>query len=109
MELLPRGETVDGWDPQDNIDETKTIGDNKFTVHHFKGLPGFWATGGPDAGKFVHYRNECTEYWSVSLPHQCDEWDIDADASDYADSVAALEKFIAEAQQALEALRGMRP
>jgi len=108
MRAAPRGAPIDGWDPQDNIAETKTIGDSEFTVHHFKGTPGFWATGGPDAGKFIHYGSEYTEYWTVSLPHQCDEWEI-VPYDFHAPAVAALEKFIAEAQQALEALRGMRP
>lgn len=106
--MLARGETVDGWDPQNNVDETKTIGDNKFAVRHYKGLPGYWAIAGPDAGKFVHCEAGCTEHWSVYLPHRCDDWDI-VDTGGYAEPVAALEKFIAEAQQALEALRGMRP
>lgn len=47
--------------------------------------------------------------WQVRLPHQCQEWDIVPDP--YEDAVSqekaieGLEAFIAEAQQALEALR----
>jgi len=106
---VPRGETIDGWDPQDNVEDNRVIGSSEFQVHHFKGVPGGWAIGGEDAGKFITYRPETTEYWSVSLPHQCDEWEITDCADDYAAVVAGLEKFIAEAQQALAALREMRP
>lgn len=47
--------------------------------------------------------------WRVYLPHQCEEWDIhhpyNYDAVLHGDAVAALERFIAEASEALEALR----
>jgi hypothetical protein len=59
--------------------------------------------------------------WKVSLPHQCDRWAIvedwqppDADPQDWgswltgapqAEAVEILERFIAEAQEALAALR----
>jgi hypothetical protein len=47
--------------------------------------------------------------WRVYLPHQCQTWDVAGDDSDYGDpqevAVAELERFIAEAQQALVALR----
>jgi hypothetical protein len=51
--------------------------------------------------------------WTVGLPHQCDEWLIagsewgDRSVSQ-ADAVAELERFIAEAQHALDELRGGR-
>ena len=73
-----------------------------------KACPATGPRGGADAGKFIHYGREYTEYWTVSLPHQCDEWEI-VPYDFHGPAVAALEKFIAEAQQALEALRGMRP
>jgi hypothetical protein len=50
--------------------------------------------------------------WCVFLPHQCDKWDIagevdgsHADGVGHAEAVAALEKFIAEAQEALASLK----
>lgn len=53
--------------------------------------------------------------WCVFLPHQCDKWDIAGvvdgshmDGVPHAEAVAALERFIAEAQQALEALKAER-
>jgi hypothetical protein len=50
--------------------------------------------------------------WSVGLPHQCDGWDIAGEEShpepDHAKTVAELERFIAEAQAALDALRAGR-
>lgn len=50
------------------------------------------------------------EGWAVSLPHQCDSWDIagvDTYSSMYTreEAAAEMEKFIAEAQVALEVLR----
>ncbi len=50
--------------------------------------------------------------WRVELPHQCDSWEI-APHDDYghvphADAVAGLEAFIAEAHEALAALRDGR-
>jgi hypothetical protein len=51
--------------------------------------------------------------WRVSLPHQCDEWVISAgrayaDGVSHTEAVAELERFIAEAQEALAALRKER-
>lgn len=50
--------------------------------------------------------------WSVSLPHQCDSWDIAGDDGyvgvPQEEAVAELESFIAEAQTALAALREHR-
>lgn len=54
-----------------------------------------------------------TPGWQVTLPHQCERWRIDAD-SHYADptnqdhALAALDAFIAEAQQARAALAAGR-
>lgn len=49
------------------------------------------------------------EYWGVSLPHQCESWDVgggrDSSRTTHADVVADLEQFISEAQIALAALR----
>lgn len=52
--------------------------------------------------------------WLVWLPHQCGAWDVvpkDWEVSDYMPhdrAVAALELFIAEAQEALAELRAFR-
>lgn len=46
--------------------------------------------------------------WRVQLPHQCDSWVIvgdDAVETPRAEAVAGLERFIVEAQAALDALR----
>lgn len=48
--------------------------------------------------------------WEVRLPHQCSTWDIVGgeawvETSDHAVAIAEFERFIAEAQQALTALR----
>ncbi len=50
--------------------------------------------------------------WSVSLPHQCDRWDIAGDSSSYSatgltqdEAIIELMAFILEAQEALAALR----
>lgn len=49
-----------------------------------------------------------TSGWSVYLPHQCSQWDIDQGdywhRSTQADALARLDLFIAEAQAAREAL-----
>jgi hypothetical protein len=48
--------------------------------------------------------------WLVRLPHHCCPLDLahpDGDAA-HADAVAALERFVAEAQQALAALKDER-
>jgi hypothetical protein len=49
------------------------------------------------------------EGWRVSLPHQCDAWEIaprdDYGVAPHPDAVAGLEAFIAEAHEALAALR----
>lgn len=42
--------------------------------------------------------------WKVRLPHQCDLWDIvgeDCDGATHGEAVAELERFIAEAHEAL--------
>lgn len=50
--------------------------------------------------------------WSVALPHQCDGWDIAGEGyhpeADHAVAVAELERFLAEGQAALDALRARR-
>lgn len=45
--------------------------------------------------------------WFVQLPHQCDEWSISPYDSTHEQAVAAMEKFLAEGQAALERLRAM--
>lgn len=49
--------------------------------------------------------------WHVRLPHQCDAWDIagaDFSAASREEAIIELEEFIAEARQALAALREER-
>lgn len=46
--------------------------------------------------------------WRVSLPHQCDSWDISTDVEEpvaHAVAVERLEAFLAEGAAALAALR----
>jgi hypothetical protein len=46
--------------------------------------------------------------WRVSLPHQCDSWDIAGDeysSVDTAEAVTELERFLADGQAALAALK----
>jgi hypothetical protein len=51
--------------------------------------------------------------WVVELPHQCDAWQITPDTYEepvtHTQAVESLEQFIAEAQEALDALREKRP
>ncbi len=66
-----------------------------FTVRHRKPAPKLNYPGG----------------WTVALPHQCDAWDIHPggyEPSPHADALAALDRFIAEAQQARQALAEQR-
>lgn len=52
------------------------------------------------------------EGWTVVLPHQCDQWQIagvDLGHETLAAAVAAMERFVAEAQSALAALRRGEP
>lgn len=46
--------------------------------------------------------------WAVSLPHQCDRWDIAGEEyhpePDHAKAVAEMQRFVAEAFAALAAL-----
>jgi hypothetical protein len=44
------------------------------------------------------------DYWTVQLPHSCDEWVIAVD-KDPGVAIARLESFIVEAQKALSELR----
>ena len=50
--------------------------------------------------------------WKVGLPHRCDDWMIAGDeygaSVTRADAVAELERFITEAQIALDALKSDR-
>lgn len=57
----------------------------------------------------VEWDPEMKTGWKVYLPHQCDQWRIDAfsayeDPTSQADALARLDLFIAEAQQARAAL-----
>lgn len=58
--------------------------------------PGEWDKGSPEG-------------WTVSLPHQCDDWQITgekyAQPVSHEQAVADLEEFIQEAQNALEKLK----
>lgn len=53
--------------------------------------------------------------WIVHLPHQCDTWDIAGEGSPYDygvphdEAITELERFINEAQAALDALRRQEP
>ena len=68
------------------------------------------------AGRAREWNHEGTERvptddWVVELPHQCDAWSIageDGEGVAHAEAVASLEAFIAEAQEALAALREQR-
>lgn len=58
-------------------------------------------------------RQEYTDRWTVYLPHQCDEWAISGDDAysghvPHEVAVARLEAFIAQAQDALTALKDRR-
>ena len=91
------------------------IGSFGFTVHQ---------CGDPDDPEFIAarqryadsgYTGACpvaprVDRWIVSLPHQCDEWQITNDwhGEHHDVAVAALEAFIVEAQSALVALRERR-
>jgi len=46
--------------------------------------------------------------WAVDLPHQCDSWSITEWGVSHAAAVAELERFVAEATDALTALREHR-
>lgn len=48
-----------------------------------------------------------TGNWNISLPHQCEEWEI-VEGLPHVEAVAELERFIAEAHAALKALREER-
>lgn len=50
------------------------------------------------------------DLWSVSLPHQCDRWEITGEDGgvSHERAVADLERFIAEAREALEDLKAER-
>jgi hypothetical protein len=93
------------WNPADNISQRETIGTNEFTVSHFKGQRLVLRPENMRPGPFV-------DEWRVYLPHQCDEWDIAGedygDRATYEEAEAALSRFVAEAQEALEKLRAMR-
>lgn len=59
----------------------------------------------------VRKRGQKTTGWCVSLPHQCQEWDIagtDYDGVPHEQAIAELEAFIAQAVEALAALREQR-
>lgn len=45
-------------------------------------------------------------HWDVSLPHQCDEWQI-VWAADPQEAVDEMERFVSQAQDALARLRSM--
>jgi hypothetical protein len=53
------------------------------------------------------YNRDADVHWVVRLPHQCDSWEITDECSGapHAEAVAETERFIAEATEALAALR----
>lgn len=63
-------------------------------------------------GFYVERESDSDDRWSVSLPHQCERWDITGDEDlwyesvPHAEAVKRLEAFIDEARLALHALRG---
>ena len=68
-----------------------------------------WKMGTPNPYGFGVTVFADPEQWYVTLPHQCDEWDIST-ANPYEShqtrdqAIAALEAFIAEAQLTLAAI-----
>ena len=93
------------WSPENNIDEGATVGSHEFAVNHRKGIYGYWGTH-PERHFVRMGQPGVHESWSVSLPHQCEEWEIGYAAT--RDEVAKqLEQFIADAQEALRVLREM--
>lgn len=66
----------------------------------------------PDPRGWKYGRREWNGNWDVYLPHSCDSWEIAGDemgeGGTYGDAVSDLEAFIAEAQEALVALKEKR-
>jgi hypothetical protein len=58
----------------------------------------------PDGKHYVQHAVDPPN-WAVYLPHQCDDWNVTDYGAPQGQAVAELERFIAEAQQALAALR----
>jgi len=94
------------WNPKDNIDRELTVpGEFGFKVRHFKGIPGTWSKLDGQFKQGAPFQ----EWWSVTLPHQCDEWDISDHESPHDRAVRVLEQFIGEAQETLTKLRELGP
>jgi hypothetical protein len=55
--------------------------------------------------RFEVSHDTVNDTYRVSLPHQCDNWDI-ADGAQHAEAAIALIQFIQEAAQAYQALMG---
>lgn len=61
-------------------------------------------------GQWIPTRD--SDRWFVAMPHQCDAWEITGsyyDPEEHGQAVAELEKFVAEATRALEALKARQP
>lgn len=58
-------------------------------------------------GKYEFSVGQDLDGFTVSMPHQCDEWHVTAyyESVPRADAIAAMERFIAEATAALDVLR----
>lgn len=63
------------------------------------------------ATRYDYETGEQEGFWHVALPHQCDYWDIageDHHGAEHAEAIAALEQFIAEAQEAMGKLKAQQ-
>lgn len=69
------------------------------------GLPGPEADRHPRFGFQVR---EDSGAWSVELPHSCDAWEITEGAVSQAQAIDALERFLLEGREALDALLARR-
>ncbi len=86
------------WDVVDNVSQSITVGgEYRFEIVHFKGCP--------DYGR--ERKGSYTEYWEVSTPSDYDCFDVASSRTSHEDAVRQMEMFIADANLALEALKGM--
>ena len=67
-----------------------------------------WRSNGWWGGPIVdgHYTFHPEPRWSVSLPHQCDDWMIVDEAPTKEAALAALDAFIEELREVREAIVG---
>lgn len=97
------------WDlDEDTVQRQVHVGERfEIGVSHLKGNVDTYRDFADPSSRYL--TGEVRETWRVQLPHQCDEWTVALEngAGGHARAVGALEAFIAEAQEALTALRGM--